>query len=57
MFNPGNIHYGISDRNGGMIYGGIGAMQMMVERHPRGVFGWIKRVDRGVLMHIIGSDE
>ena len=32
MFNPGNIHYDISDRNHGMLYGGIGAVQMMVQR-------------------------
>lgn len=32
MLNPGNIHYEISDRNQGMIYGGIGAMQMLVEQ-------------------------
>lgn len=32
MLNPGNIHYEISDRNRGMLYGGIGAIQMMVGR-------------------------
>ena len=32
MLNPGNIHYEISGRNQGMIYGGIGAVQMLVEQ-------------------------
>jgi hypothetical protein len=32
MLNPGNIHYEISDRNQGMIYGGIGAIHMLVEQ-------------------------
>ena len=32
MLNPGNIHYEISDRNYGMLYGGMGAMQMLVKR-------------------------
>ena len=32
MLNSGNIHYEISDRNRGMIYGGIGAIQMFVEQ-------------------------
>jgi hypothetical protein len=32
MLSPGNIHYEISDRNRGMLYGGIGAIQMLVEQ-------------------------
>jgi len=32
MFNPGNIHYEISDRNHGVLYGGMGAVQMLVKR-------------------------
>ena len=32
MLNPGNIHYEISDRNHGMLYGGVGAMEMLVKR-------------------------
>ncbi len=32
MLNPGNIHYDISDRSYGMLYGGIGAVQMMVRQ-------------------------
>jgi len=32
MLNPGNIHYEISDRHQGMLYGGIGAMQQLVRR-------------------------
>jgi hypothetical protein len=32
MLKPGNIHYEISDRNHGMLYGGMGAMQMLVKR-------------------------
>ena len=32
MLNPGNIHYDISDRNRGVLYGGIGAVQMLVKR-------------------------
>jgi len=32
MLNPGNIHYDISDRNRGILYGGIGAVQMLVKR-------------------------
>jgi len=32
MLNTGNIHYDISARNHGMLYGGIGAVQMMVQR-------------------------
>lgn len=32
MLNPGNIHYETSDRSRGMIYGGIGAVQMLVEQ-------------------------
>ena len=31
MLNSGNIHYEISDRTRGMLYGGIGAIQMFVE--------------------------
>jgi hypothetical protein len=32
MLNSGNIHYEISDRTRGMLYGGIGAIQMFVEQ-------------------------
>jgi len=32
MLNPGNIHYEISDRNHGVLYGGMGAVQMLVRR-------------------------
>jgi hypothetical protein len=32
MLNPGNIQYDIADRNHGMLYGGIGAIQMLVKR-------------------------
>jgi hypothetical protein len=32
MLNPGNIHYEISDRNHGVLYGGMGAVQMLVKR-------------------------
>lgn len=32
MLNAGNIHYDISDRSSGMLYGGIGAVQMLVKR-------------------------
>ena len=32
MLKPGNIHYEISDRHHGMLYGGMGTMQMLVER-------------------------
>ena len=32
MLNPGNIHYDIADRNQGMLYGGMGAMQKLVQR-------------------------
>ncbi len=32
MLNSGNIHYDISDRNRGVLYGGIGAVQMLVKR-------------------------
>jgi len=32
MLNPGNIHYDIADRNHGMLYGGMGAMQKLVNR-------------------------
>ena len=32
MFNPGNIQYELSDRNHGILYGGIGAVQMLVKR-------------------------
>ena len=32
MLSPGNIHYELSDRNHGMLYGGMGAMQMLVQR-------------------------
>lgn len=32
MLNPGNIHYDIADRNHGMLYGGMGAMQKLVKR-------------------------
>ncbi len=32
MLNPGNIHYEIADRNHGMLYGGMGAIQMLVNR-------------------------
>ena len=32
MLNPGNIQYELSDRNHGMLYGGIGAMQKLVKR-------------------------
>jgi len=32
MLNPGNIHYGIAERNRGTSYGGIGAVQMLVKQ-------------------------
>ena len=32
MLNPGNIHYEISDRNRGILYGGVGAVQMLVNQ-------------------------
>ncbi len=32
ILNPGSIHYEISDRNHGVLYGGMGAMQMLVKR-------------------------
>jgi hypothetical protein len=32
MLKPGNIHYEMSDRNHGLLYGGMGAMQMLVQR-------------------------
>ncbi len=32
MLTPGNIHYEISDRSSGMLYGGVGAMQVLVQR-------------------------
>jgi hypothetical protein len=32
MLNPGNIHYEISDRSNGVLYGGIGVVQMLVKR-------------------------
>ena len=32
MLNPGNIHYEISDRNHGVLYGGMGAVQMLVKQ-------------------------
>jgi len=32
MLNPGNIHYDISDRNHGILYGGMGTVQMLVKR-------------------------
>jgi hypothetical protein len=32
MLHPGNIHYDISERNHGILYGGIGAVQMMVRQ-------------------------
>ena len=32
MLNPGNIHYEISDRNRGILYGGMGAVQMLVNQ-------------------------
>jgi len=32
MLNPGNIQYELSDRNHGMLYGGMGAMQKLVKR-------------------------
>ena len=32
MLNPGNIHYEISDRHQGLLYGGIGAVQQLVRR-------------------------
>ena len=32
MLNPGNIHYDISDRNHGTLYGGMGAVQMLVKQ-------------------------
>jgi hypothetical protein len=32
MLNPSNIHYEISDRNRGMLYGGMGAVQLLVKR-------------------------
>jgi hypothetical protein len=32
MFKPGNIHYEISGRSHGLLYGGMGAIQMLVRR-------------------------
>jgi len=32
MFNPGNIHYDIAERSRGMLYGGIGTVQMLVRQ-------------------------
>jgi hypothetical protein len=32
MLTAGNIHYDISDRSSGMLYGGIGVVQMLVKR-------------------------
>ena len=32
MLNPGNIHYEFSDRNHGVLYGGMGAVQLLVKR-------------------------
>ena len=32
MLNPGNIHYDIADRSRGVLYGGMGAVQMLVRR-------------------------
>ena len=32
MLNPGNIHYDIDQRSGGILYGGIGAVQMLVKK-------------------------
>ena len=32
MLNPGNIQYELSDRNHGMLYGGMGAMQKLVQQ-------------------------
>ena len=32
MLNPGNIHYDIADRNRGILYGGMGAVQMLVKK-------------------------
>ncbi len=31
MLNPGNIHYEMADRAGGITYGGIGAVQLLVK--------------------------
>ncbi len=33
VLKSGNIHYDISDRTDGMLYGGIGVMQMLVKRY------------------------
>jgi len=32
VLNPGNIHYDISDRNHGILYGGMGVVQMLVKK-------------------------
>ena len=32
MFNPGNIHYDIAERGRGVLYGGIGTVQMLVRQ-------------------------
>jgi hypothetical protein len=32
MLNPGNIHYDIADRNRGILYGGMGTVQMLVKK-------------------------
>ena len=32
MLNPGNIHYVLAERNRGTIYGGIGAIQLLVKQ-------------------------
>jgi len=31
MLSPGNIQYELSDRNHGMLYGGIGAVELLVK--------------------------
>ena len=32
MLNPGDIHYELAERNRGLLYGGMGAVQMLVRR-------------------------
>ena len=32
MLNPGTIHYDLSERSRGILYGGIGAVQMLVKQ-------------------------
>ena len=49
MLNPSNIHYEISDRNRGMLYGGMGAVQLLVKRLELDEYG-----DGGVGLELEG---